>query len=77
MFDISAVSLIFQPLFLLKILFLIFIFFYVIFTFIILNQVQGMNKIITNISFSTVIKIIALLNLIIAFSLFLYVLVIL
>ncbi|MDP3987914.1 MAG: hypothetical protein Q8P80_02110 [Candidatus Levybacteria bacterium] len=72
-----AIDQFFQPFFLLKILILIMIFIYFIFTFVILNQVNTMNRIITEAHSSPILYFIALLNLFIAISLFFFVLVIL
>lgn len=64
-------DLLIQPFFILKIIFLIIIFSYLVFTFVVFNQVGTMNRVITEIHSSTTLRIIALLNFLIAISLFL------
>lgn len=66
-----------QPLFGLKILFLIIIFIFIIFTFVVLNQVNTMNKIVNEAQSSFILKLIAILNLLLTISLFLFALAIL
>lgn len=60
-----------------KIGFLIANFLYIIFAFIILNQVVSMNNIISEVHASSILKTIAVLNIVFALSLFLIALVIL
>ncbi|MDP2649658.1 MAG: hypothetical protein Q8P10_02325 [bacterium] len=64
-----------QTAFLTKIALLILVFLFFIFTFVVFTQVNGMNKIITKIEFSGILKILAILNIIAALSLFLFILV--
>lgn len=66
-----------QPLFGLKILFSIIIFIFIVFTFVVLNQVNTMNKIVSEAQSSFILKLIAILNLLLAVSLFLFALAIL
>lgn len=54
-----------------KIIFLIIFFLYFVFSFVVLNQVRTMNKVLVEIHSSTALGITALINLILAISLFL------
>lgn len=67
----------FNTLFLTKIVFLLAIGFFFIFTFIVYNQIRIMSNIVTETKSSNILIIIAIVNLIIAFSLFIAALVIL
>lgn len=71
------INLFFQPFFLIKIVFLVIIFIYLVFTFVVFNQVGTMNRVVTEIHSSTTLRVITFLNLLLAISLFFYVLVIL
>lgn len=66
-----------QPLFGLKIIFLIILFLLIIFNFVIQNQVNTMNKIVSEAQSSFILKLIAVLNLLLVISLFLFALAIL
>lgn len=66
-----------EALFLLKAVFLIILFLFALFSFVVLNQTNVMNKIITEAHFSPILKIIAILNLVVVISLFLTAVVIL
>lgn len=61
----------FQTFSILKIIFLIIFFLYFGFSFVVLNQVRTMNRVLTEIHSSTALRMIAFLNLIFAISLFL------
>jgi len=72
------ISKLFQsPLFLLKIAFLVIIALFIIFTIVVLTQVNVMNRVINHTTASTILKIIAILNIIFAISLFVTAIVIL
>lgn len=66
-----------QPLFFLKIFSLIIILFYLGFAVVVFNQVKTMNKTITEVHSSAILQMIAILNLLLAISLFVLALVIL
>ena len=66
-----------SPLFLFKIALIVIIAIFIIFTIVIFTQVSVMNKIITHTTASGILKLIALLNIILAISLFVIALVIL
>lgn len=60
-----------DPLFLVKIIFLVFLLFYAVFSLVIFNQAVVMERIVRQASSSSVIKLFAVLNILLAFSLFL------
>lgn len=66
-----------QPLFLIKIVVLLLIALYLFFTFVVFNQVRVMGRIVKETSTSAIVFLLALFNLLLAFSLFLLALVIL
>lgn len=68
--DLSFLNNIFQPLFLLKLFILIIIFFYVIFSSVVSNQIRVMNKIETIPPVAEILQILAIIHLMLAFSLF-------
>jgi small neutral amino acid transporter SnatA (MarC family) len=72
------ISKLFQsPLFLLKIVLLVIIALFIIFTIVVFTQVNVMNRVINHTTASAILKIIAILNIIFAISLFVTALVIL
>ncbi|RJQ38409.1 hypothetical protein C4559_01285 [Candidatus Microgenomates bacterium] len=75
--DILNLNQIFQPLFAVKIVLIIAAFVFLIFTFVVFNQIRVMNDILSEEHSSLVLKIIGILNIFLAFSLFIFVLVIL
>lgn len=66
-----------NPLLLVKIIFLVFLLFYTIFSLVIFNQAVVMDRIVRQAGSSFIIKLIAVLNMLLAISLFLISLVIL
>ena len=66
-----------SPSLLFKIVALVFLFLYVVFTFVILTQVNVMNKIITEERSSALLKTIAIIHVVLAISLFVFAIVIL
>lgn len=75
--DILNLNQIFQPLFAVKVVLIIAAFVFLIFTFVIFNQIRVMNEIVNEKNSSSALKIIGILNIFLAFSLFIFVLVIL
>lgn len=75
--DFSNLTQFLQPLLALKIVFLLIIAFFIVFTFVVVNQVNTMNKIVSEAHSSFTLKLIAILNLLLAVSLFLLALAIL
>lgn len=61
----------------LKIVFLVVFLLYAIFTLVVFNQVRTMNRVVTELHSSTILAIVAFLNVVVALSLFVYALVIL
>lgn len=74
---LAIVKLLRSPLFLFKIALIVIIAIFIIFTIVIFTQVSVMNKIITHTTASGILKLIAILNIILAISLFVIALVIL
>lgn len=66
-----------QPFFLIKICFLLVLFLYLVFAFVVFNQTKVMNRVIEEKPFAAILQIVALLNMLLAISLFLIVTVIL
>lgn len=75
--DLTFLSQFFRPLIWVKMTLLLFLLFYASLSFVILNQVRVMNRIIKEVRASTIFFLFAILNFLIAFSLFLLALVIL
>lgn len=75
--DLTFLSQFFQPLIWVKMTLLLFLLFYASLSFVILNQVRVMNRIIKEVRASTIFFLFAILNFLMAFSLFLLALVIL
>lgn len=77
MVDNLFLNQLFQPIVALKIVFLIIILLYAIFTIVVFTQVNTMNGIVTEVHSSFVLKLIALINILLAISLFVFAVVIL